>query len=56
MKAENVRGEEFRTKQTNIYSLFRSVPKCEVSLMYKVVGNMSKFTKLIWDLTIKEIR
>ena len=56
MKAENVRGEEFKTKQTNIYSLFRSEPKCKASLTYKVVGKMSKFTKLIWHLRMEEIR
>ena len=56
MEDENVRGEEFKTKQTNIYSLFRSVAKCKASLTYKVVGKMSKLTKLISDLTMEEIR
>ena len=56
MEDQNVRGEEFKTKQTNIYSLFRSVPKCKASLTYKVIGKMSKFTKLIWHLRMEETR
>ena len=33
-----------------------SLPKCQASVTYKVVGNTSKFTNLIWDLTMEEIR
>ena len=36
--------------------IFSSVPKCQASLKYKVVGNMSKFTKLIWHLRMEETR